>query len=293
MNSNPVKHEPGAGAPAFEQGRTISELVVPVVIESAHDRVFPLVGLLAEAWRLPIRLIHVTASLSSVDVDLESVRRELQAWYPHFDIRAEHLTGDDPGRTIADEVGATALLVVSTDHIDAWAVKGSIAESAVDRVGVPVLLLGKHVTKTSVRDRKLDGEVVVGLDGSATAEAGFDAALALAKAIGTRLWLVQVVPEPLEADVHRPDLPGYLQRLAEEHSGEVDIRWEIIQSNDPVTAIESFAERRDAAFLVAATRDRASTQRHTMASIASGLAGTAHRPVLVLKVPDVPTIEAG
>lgn len=293
MKSNPVEHARPAPAPAFEPGRTIAELVVPVVADPGHDRVFPLVGLLAEAWQLPIRLVHVTTSISSIDVDLQAVLEEMRAWHPHFDITAEHLTGDDPGRAIADDIGPTSLLVVSSDHVDAWAVKGSVAESVVDRVGVPVLLIGRHVTKASVRDRKLDGEVVVGLDGSATAEAGFDAAVALAKAVGSRLWLVQVVPEPQEGDEHRPDLPGYLQRLAEEHADEVEVRWEIVQSNDPVSAIESFARRRDAAFLVAATRDRASTQRHTMASIAAGLAGTAERPVLVLKVPDVSEIVAG
>lgn len=288
MQSNPT-----ATAPAFEPGRPVNELVVPVVAGSLHDRIMPLAALLAEAWDLPIRLVHVSPSISSVDVDLESVLVGMRSWYPRFDIRSKHLYGDDPAKAIADHASPRTLVLMSTEHIDKWSFKDSVAEAVVERVGMPVLLVGPHVTKDRLRERRLDGEVVVGVDGSAAAEAGVGPAVALAKALGHRLWLVRVMPEPGDEEpTFHPEVGRYLQELAEKCDTEIGTRWEVIQGNDPVEVLEGFAARRDASFLVAATRGRASTERHSMASITAGLAAAAARPVLVVASPEVPSIGA-
>ena len=287
-----MQREPALSPPIFEAAGPIVELVMPVAACALHDRVVPLVGLLAQAWNLPARLVHVTPPNAPPDVDLDDLLANIRSWYPDLQARAEHLSGDDPAEAIAAHIGPTALTVMSTDHIDAWPGPGSVAESVVERAGLPVLLVGSHVTKAGLWNRQLDGDIVVGVDGSATAESGVDAAVALARALGHRLWLIQIVPPP-EIGEHRPRPAGYLQRLAERHSEEIGTRWEVIQSDDAVAAIEDFASRRDASFLVVGTHGRLSTQRRTIASFASDLAGRSQRPVLVLKVPDVPAIEAG
>lgn len=287
-----MQRQPALSPPTFEAAGPIVELVVPVTAGALQDRVLPLVGLLAEAWNLPARLVHVTPPNTAPEVDLDDLLANISSWYPGLQARAEHLSGDDPAEAIAAHIGPTALTVMSTDNIAAWPVGGSVAESVVERAGLPVLLVGRHVTKAGLRDRQLDGDIVVGVDASATAETGVDAAVALARALGHRLWLVQVVPPP-EIGEHRPRPDGYLQRLAERHNEEIGTRWEVIQSDDAVVAIEDFATRRDASFLVVGTHGRISTERRTIASFASDLAGRSERPVLVLKVPDVPALEAG
>lgn len=287
-----MQRQPALAPPTFDAAGAIVELVVPVTVGALDDRVATLVGLLAEAWSLPARLINVASPDTTPDVDLDGLLANLRARYPELQVRAEYLSGDDPAEAIAAHIGPTALTVMSTDHIDAWPVEGSVAESVVERAGLPILLVGSHVTKAGLRNRQLDGDIVVGVDGSATAETGVDAAVALARALGHRLWLIQIVPPP-EIGEHRPQQTGYLQRLAERHSEEIGTRWEVIQSDDAVAAIEEFATRRDASFLVVGTHGRISTQRRTIASFTSDLAGRSQRPVLVLRVPDVPAIEAG
>lgn len=272
--------------PSFRPGRTITDLVVPVTPGSLQDREVPLVALLAEAWGLPVRLVHVTPSISSVDPELEAMRDDLRSWYPGIEVQAEHLTGDDPAVAIADAVGPRALLIMSTDHIDAWAVKGSVAERVADRIGLPILLLGPQVTKQDLRRRGLGGEIVVGVDESDRTDA-ITAAVALAEALADRrTWLTTIVPEPDRDPQPEPGLSRHLQALAEHHSGQVETRWEIIQSNDVVGALEGFADRRDAGFLVAATRRRVDRSRQTMASIGAGLASSARRPVLLVPAAD-------
>ena len=287
-----MQRRPALSPPAFDAAGAITELVVPVATDTLDNRVVPLVGLLAEAWKLPVRVVHVSHLDEPADVDLDEMIADLTSWYPNLQVTAELLSGQDPAAVIADHIGVRTLTVMSTDHIDAWRAEGSVAESLVERSGLPVVLAGRHVSKAGLRDRRLDGDIVVAVDGSSTAESGVGAAVALAEALGHRLWLVQIVPPP-QADDHRPDQPGYLQRLAEQHNDVIGTRWEIIQSDDPVAAVEGFAARRNSSFVVVATHGRASTQRRTMASFASDLAGRSERPVLILKVPDVPALEAG
>lgn len=283
-----MTRHPTPTAPALAEGQTISELVVPVVDDALHDRVIPLAGMLADAWALPIRLVHVATPAAPTD-DLDSLRADLQTWFPTIDIGATRLAGDDVDEAIASHLPASALLVLSTDHLDTEHVE-TVAGALLDRLELPVLLAGTHVTKAQLRDRELEGDVVVGVDGSAVAETGVDAAVALAKAVGHRLWLVQVVPEPAGDARSAPPDTRYLQRLAERHSAEIGTRWEVVHGDDPVRALEAFAARHDAGFLVAATHGRITTQRTTLVSTAAGLIARAERPVLVLRVPDAPAI---
>ena len=276
----------GALPPRLNDGRPITGLVVPVVDGSLHDRVVPLAGLLAEVWDLPVELVHVSpATGEGGDPELEEVLEGMRQWYPDLRLASRHLTGDDPAVAIAGAAGPDTLVVMSTDHIDRWSFKDSVADHVIDRLSSPVLLAGPAVTKRDVRRRGLGGEVVVGVDGSGAEEHAVEAALALATAMDRRLWLVDVVPQP-GADPSADDLPGrHLQDLAERCNQQVSTRWEVVQGNDPIAVLEGFAARRDASFLVAATHGRHSTERHTMASVAAGLASIAARPVLVVSVP--------
>ncbi|MGH1488926.1 MAG: universal stress protein [Acidimicrobiales bacterium] len=286
--------ESAATAPSLSAGRPIEELLLPVVPGSLHQRALPLAAVLADAWRLPIRLIHVSNSISSDDQDLEAVLNGIRSWYPSIAVSSEHVFGDDPAKAIAEQLRPQTLTVLATDHIDKWRFKDSAAESLVNQAGIPVVLLGPNVTKDSVRHGALKGEIVVGLDGSIAAESALEPAIGLARSTGRRVWLVNVAAQPDTGDAMSMPKPGhYLQEVAERYEPEVNVRWEVIQSNDPVEALEAFAERRQARFVVMSTGGRTDPTNHSMASIALGVVSVSARPVLVVKSLETSTLDVG
>ena len=275
-------------APAFAPDREIAELVVPVGTGALHDRAMPIAAWLSGAWDVPIRLLHVSASVSSDDPDLEAILGHIRSWHPELPVESKHLYGDDPAAAISQEVGPHMLPVLSTEHADGWSFKDSVAEALVDHVGVPLVLVGPDA-----KEPHLDGEIVVGLDGTAVAETALAVAATMAKALGKHLWMVRVVAEPApdEGELH-PEIGLELQRLADSLDPAVDPKWEVIHSNDPVGAIEGMAERLGAAMLVTATRGRTDESRTSMCSITMGLVSTARRPVLVVHADRTPMLGA-
>ncbi len=258
-------------------GRPVDEIVVPVATGSYRERAMPFAAGLADAWSLPIRVVHVSASITSDDPDLESIVERLRPWYPTVRIESTHLYGDDPARAVADSLGPNSLAVMSTENTDGWRFKDSTAEAVVTAAGVPVLLVGPEA-----RTPNLGGDVVLGLDGSASAEEALESAVGLAEALGGRLWLVGVVDKPQAGRPDpNPDLARYLHEIAARLDRWVRARWEVVQSNDPVDALTSFARRRRAGFMVTATGGRSDATSHTMRSIAMGLVPVAPCPVLI------------
>lgn len=279
--------------PTLDGGRSVTRIVLPSVNGMLHDRTTTLGLQMAEAWGAAVELVHVTSSIASVDPVLDHLADQVTSSHPELEVRAAHLYGDDPAAAIADHVGPGSLVAMSTEHMDAWRIKDSVAERLLDRIGGPVLLIGPNVTLAQLRERGIAGEIVLGVDGSAAAEAGIGPALALATSVGYRLWLTRIVPDPEPGDPLHPEIAKRLQTLADEASHEIATRWEIIQHNDPVDALENLADRRDAAVLVVSRRGRTNADRPSMASTTAGLVATAARPVLVLTAPDVPAVEAG
>ena len=276
-------------APAFMPGRSIGVVVVPVGDGGPDDRAIPVAAALAAGWRIPIQLLRVGGSISSVDPDLDAAAMAVEQRWPDLRVDRLHVYGDDPAVAVAGEIGASELAVVATDHADGWSFKHSVAEALVDRVGVPLILVGPRAARTD-----LDGDVVVALDGTPLAEVALAGAVDLARSLGRRLWLVRVVADPLPVaaadraldrthpELH-PEVGLELQRLADRLDPRVEPRWEVIHGNDPVAMVEGFAAHVDAAFVVAATRGRADTDRTTMCSITMGLVAAAARPVLVVR----------
>jgi nucleotide-binding universal stress UspA family protein len=273
-------------APAFTPDREIAELVVPVGTGALHDRAMPFAAWMSGAWDVPIRLLHVSASVSSEDPDLEAILQHIRSWHPELPVEGKHLYGDDPAVAISQEVGPHMLPVLSTEHADGWSFKDSVAEALVHHVGVPLVLVGPEA-----KEPHFDGELVVGLDGTAVAESALAVAATMAKALGKHLWMVRVVSEPApdEGELH-PEIGLELQRLADSIDPAVDPKWEVIHSNDPVGAIEGLAERLGAAMLVTATRGRTDESRTSMCSITMGLVSTARRPVLVVHADRTPML---
>ncbi len=263
-------------APAFAPDRPIA--VVDVPIDGRHEVALEVAAWLASIWAIPIRLLHVNAAGSQPVLDLDGAAAEAVERWPELSFGAETLDGDDVAATIAGEATATSLLVVSTDNANAWAFKNSVAERLVHRASGPLILIGPQA-----RLPEDNGDLVVACDGRPASIAALDAAIAMAPTLGRNLWLVRVVPTP-DGDGAglRREAEADLHRWAEGIDPAIDARLEVIESNDPVSAIESFGARVGASFVVAGARRRDDATRTTMSSITMGLVATAGRPILVV-----------
>ncbi len=273
-------------APAFAPDRPIA--VVDVPIDGRHEVALEVAAWLASVWAIPIRLLHVNAADSEPSLDLDREVTEATGRWPELSFGAETLDGDDVAATIAGEATATSLLVLSTDNANAWAFKNSVAERLVHQASGPLVLVGP-----SAQPPELGGDLVVAFDDRPPSVAALDAAMAMAPTLDRNLWLVRVVPEPLgggdgdaaddgEHGAARPQAEADLERCVEGLDAAVDPRWEVIESNDPVQAIEGFAAQIGASFVVAGARRRDDATRTTMSSITMGLVANAGRPILVV-----------
>ncbi|MEM9562492.1 MAG: universal stress protein [Actinomycetota bacterium] len=279
--------------PVLTGERPVEEIVVPVGDGPLPVRALELAAALAGRWGLPVRLLHATGHdpVVATDPELAAARTSLADRAPDLDVRVEALAGDDPAAAVAAIVDATALTVVATEQADAWSFKHSVAETLVDRLRGPLVLVGP-----SARPPSLDGaDVVAALDGSGAGQAALSASAALARSLGGTLRLLRVVPEPTpgapadtadadRSDAGRPDngVADELRHLADRIEPPVAVTWEIVHGNDPIGAIETVADGTGAEFVVVASRGRTDETRTTMASTTMGLVARAERPVLVV-----------
>lgn len=265
-------------APSFSPQQPVTTLAVP--IDQPDERAMPFAAWLAELWDLPIRLLHLPGRPRSghVDFSLDQVTADARLRWPNLRIDAERLEGDEVAATIVGAAGSDSLLIVATDNANAWSFKNSVAERLVDRIESPAILVGTRADQPNP-----GGDVVVAFDGRPAAESALAAAASLALALGRSLVIVQVVPKAIGPGDERPPAPDLeLDRRVEGLDPRIGARWDVIESNDPVTAIESFADRLGASFVVAAARGRTDVTRTTMSSITMGLVANAGRPVLVV-----------
>lgn len=290
MSAETNTGEHTVSAPAFEAGRTVTHVVLPAAATHLHERGAPYASALAEIWQVPLRLVHVSDSVATKDEQLEAVVSNLRHRRPGLTIEGVHVYGEDVAAALADSIDPHAFVLMTTEHADEWRIKGSVAEAVLNRIGAPLLLLGPNA-----KEVMLTGEIVVGVDGSYASEAAMGHAVTLAKAFGvrTRVWLIQVVPMPEPGDeVHHPEIADYLQRKAEELTDhDVDVRWEVIQSNDPVRSLADFAQRRRASFVVVGARSRTDVTRTTMGSVTMGLVQTVPQAVLAVRSPELDQLE--
>ncbi len=281
-------------APALDRGNTIERLVVPVDTRDDDEQTVALAATLADTWGVGVQLVRVTPTGSLADPRLEEITARIRASHGDLPIGVASLRGDDPGSAIVGYIGPCDLTLMSSSHIDAWRIKGSVATTVLDAMAGPVLLIGPRAARGTGRGAVLRGPVVVGVDGSPPAESGVEAARELARATGNRLVLARVVHDPENGDRTPQSIAErYLVDLAERTDGEAEVEWEVVQHNDPVTALRNIAGRLRASFLVTARRERADASRHSMASIAAGLGATAPCPVLIVTAPRTGAADRG
>lgn len=304
MTSTPSTRSPGL---ALQPGTAIERLVVPVPPDSGHDRGVEVAIAWAARWNLPVLLVTVDASgRGEADVHLTRTRERLGA-ANRFPVTSQVLEGTDVATAVAGLLAAGDLVVMSSSGSPSGLPGPSHAWPLIQAAaGHPLVLVGPNVT---VPLPALDGPVVVGLDGSDLAEQALPVALALAGALGTRLWLVEAIPgatvaqaEHLRTQGERVSTSAYLRdTVAQVAAGAWDalghhlagtgtgtepgerVGWELVQSDHPAEALAAFAGERRAAALVLSTHGRSGLRADVLGSTALEAVARSTVPVLVIR----------
>lgn len=302
MTSTPSTSSPRL---ALTPGVAVERIVVPVLADTGHDRGIEVATAWAARWNLPILLVAVdTTGSGEAEIHLTRTRERLGA-ANGFPVSSHVLTGTDVAAVVAGVLTAGDLVVMSSAGSPTGLPGPSHAWSLVQAAaGQPVLLIGPNATAPT-----LEGPVVVGLDGSDLAEQALPVALALAGALGTRLWLTQAVPtaavaqaehlreqgEQVSTSAYLRDTAGQVAAGAWDTLGHHQIGagtvgdpgervgWELVQSDHPAEALASFAAERRAAALVISTHGQSGLRANVFGSTAIEAVARSNAPVLVIR----------
>ncbi len=186
---------------------------------------------------------------------------------------------------------------VGLDHL----IHGSVAQAVVSHATVPVLLIRSADGLRPVEHfHSREPVFIVPLDGSDIAEAGLPEAKKLARALGGRLVLVGVIPEPGQPVVDqwgigtyvganherlRTDAQDYLWRVAAQVEADGILTQRAVRQGDPAAQIVHASEQYNAAAVVMATHGRTGIGRMLMGSIAGRVLHNSPCPVLVVRPP--------
>lgn len=266
----------------------VTEIAVPVLGLERYDRSLAVAALLAERWDVPVRIVHVRLPDDPVDNDeLESIRSAFHGQHPDIRTESTLVAGDDVATAVESIVPSTALVLMSSDHVDRAATP-STAERILRKVGV-AMIVGPEADSEHVF-----GSVTVALDGSPTAERAVDPAMAFARSIDRPVELVQVVNASTVAHVgrlraagERVSESGYLQSVADRlESQERHAGWEVVHDEDPVAGVLGAVRRRGGGPVVLGSHGDSALGRRMLGSTAMGLVADNNYPVLVVSTVD-------
>lgn len=200
----------------------------------------------------------------------------------------------------AAELGADVIVLCTHGEggMRGW-LSGLLAQQVVRRVNAPVLLIRPDGASAASLVPK---ETLVALDGTQEGEAALPAAAALARAWGTPLRLVCVVPtlgtvggdrgavarmKPSATsavlDLEEGAAAAYLHGLAEGVSPiGVPANVEVVRG-DPAETVAALAARRDGALLAIATHGRAGLDALWSGSIGAKVVGRITGPILLVR----------
>jgi nucleotide-binding universal stress UspA family protein len=296
-------------------------IVVPLDGSPFAEQAIPVAAAIARAARGKLRLVLVhrlppppndpeTAKLY-VSVELavrkseRSYLRSIARRLKESGVQAGALVLDGPaGPTLVEWIrGSAADLVVMTTHgrgALGRAAYGSVADQLVRSLEVPVLLVRPASSDRAVADPDwMAREIVLGLDGSRTAEAALEPAARLARMLQVPLTVVQVIPPlAVAADPPLPFPTGYDARITEVRRREAfdyledvaeGLRAEGIAAtaaavigDSPAGTLLDLGRAERGTLLAVGTRGRGGVKRFMLGSVADKLVRGAEVPVLVV-----------
>src|SRR5579864_3484940 len=297
----------------------IDKVLVPLDGSPLAEAALPIATTLADrthATLILLRAAHYRSLLSDVAGDQYRVISQAEDYLQQLTERlaAQGLKvqsgvpfGGSPADWIIEDSEYRHVdLVVMATHAregpDRW-LHGSVAEEVVHRSKVPVMLVRAHDSTESehvaVAFPTEPPVVLVPLDGSALAESALPFAAELQHAIGARLVLIGVVPQPgqlvagaggaittyagdehaqLDADAH-----AYLTAAAERLRAADGTAEILVRYGEAVSEIGAAAEAYPASAVVMATHGRTGVVRAVTGSVAGGVLHHASVPVVLVR----------
>jgi nucleotide-binding universal stress UspA family protein len=173
-----------------------------------------------------------------------------------------------------------ALLVVGRRKANAFvqAVLGSVSAACLRHASAPVAVVPAQVL--AVRDRWLSSRVVVGVDGSAAAEAALDWGIAQAREWGCVLTPVLVLPAHADEGATRLLLSQVQEQLSEAGASDVEARVQILTGSP---TLELLRELRPEDLLVLGGRDHGRLMEVVVGSTTQEIARSSPCPVVVVR----------
>jgi nucleotide-binding universal stress UspA family protein len=210
------------------------------------------------------------------------------------------LDRSDVARAIAEHAEATKpdLLIMTTHDHSRFErlVLGSVSESVVRRVSVPVLLVPASPERPSLSQRVSINHILVPMDGSDLAASIIPHARAIAEAMASRVTLFMVSEEALlppppglaafEAEL-KPSTAEATKILArcsaDFRAADIPTETGVVIARDRVRAILDFAETNDVDLIAMSTHGRRGIGRLVAGSVASNVLHHAKVPVMLYK----------
>ncbi|KAA0233423.1 MAG: universal stress protein [Dehalococcoidia bacterium] len=277
-----------------------ASVLVPLDGSKNAENALPMAALLARAYDLPVRLLHVIDDTDEV-LTPQALDRAQEVFSSYaLDLAARH--GVDTSKAVA-EVGygspaATILaaaqgvrfVVIATHGRGGFVATfiGSVADKVVRGADVPVVTV-PGVGEPSALDRK---PVLVALDGSPEAEAGLRDARELAGRADLKLTLVRAISVPppvgIEFAYYPPDILTTMQAAAQDYLKSVARPGEETRlvHGGAALAIEQTAAEIDAGLIVMTSRGKGLAARLALGSTTDRVLHSVQRPLLIVPVPE-------
>jgi nucleotide-binding universal stress UspA family protein len=185
-------------------------------------------------------------------------------------------------RQFASEFGEEAIVAVGTHGRGGIGLSllGSTAIDILTRGGRPTVAYGPGTSAPIEIAR-----VVACLDGSDFSELSLSEATRWANALAVPLWLIQVVPPDLPAEVSAYETT-YVHNLARGLAGFGQrIEWDVLHATSPAESILDMYGNDAGTLLVMATHGRTGLQRVLLGSVATQVVREAWGPVVMVCPP--------
>ena len=174
-----------------------TSIVVALDLEREGDRALPIAYALSELGDVSVELLTVQSPFVSEEIDaFELSQRATANGWPADSYVVVH--DNDPARAIVDYVEARpgALLIMSTTAKSPVKQQflGSVSEAVLNRIHVPVLMVGPHVPATT---KMSSSTLVACVDSTDVATAAFPAIASWVHTFTSKApWVIEVLPAP-------------------------------------------------------------------------------------------------
>ena len=306
-------------------------IVVPLDATTASERALPWAASIAAAVGCPIRLVHVATPAPALGTELygaavldaaasEEMRRESErslraladevAARTGLGVTSVVLDGGLPDALVEDIRESGADLVVMTTHDRGRLERlllGSVAESVVRRITVPVLLVRADDDSSAADRPPALRHLLIPLDGSEFASAVIPHAVALATLTRAEVTLLSVADPVLAAASEATGEAGAQltpAQAADEVEGEavldsvflertarplrargLAVHTAVLTGRQPARAIVDYAAQHAVDLIAMTTHGRGAVRRLFAGSVADGVLRAASMPILFYHPP--------